>query len=76
MRRPMKKAANPTGGGVVEDAEEVAGKSLNGAQTQSLIGVIAQYAAGQLTLGQAINVISVAIGITKEEAKKIIEGAD
>lgn len=61
---------------VVDTVEDVAGKSLNGAQTQSLIAILSQYAAGELTIGQAINVISVAIGISKEEAKKIIEGAE
>ena len=60
----------------VEAAKEIAGKSLNGAQTQSLMGVIAQYTQGSLTLGQAINLISVAIGVSKEEAKKILEGTE
>lgn len=50
-------------------------KTLNGAQTQSLLSVIAQYQAGQLSIGQAINVLSVAIGVDKEKARKIIEGA-
>lgn len=62
--------------GVVDEAEDVAGKALNGAQTQSLIAVIAQYQSGALTIGQAINVISVAIGVSKEEAKKILEGIE
>ncbi|MFA6867446.1 MAG: phage portal protein [Clostridia bacterium] len=57
---------------IVEDASN---KSLNGAQTQSLIAVLAQYAAGSLTLGQAVNVVAIAIGVSKEEATKIIEGA-
>lgn len=57
-------------------AQDVVGKSLNGAQTQSLLAVMTQYAAGQLTLGQAINVVSIAIGITKAQAKEIIEGME
>lgn len=61
---------------VTQTAEEVVGKSLNGAQTQSLMGVLAQYSAKELSLGQAINIVSIAIGISKEEAKKIIEGAE
>ena len=60
----------------MEAAEEIAGKTLNGAQTQSLLGIIGQYSKGELTLGQAVNLISVAIGISKEEAKKIIEGSE
>lgn len=59
---------------IVDDAEDVAGKTLNGAQTQSLISILTQYSAGELTIGQAINVISISIGVTKEEARKIIEG--
>ena len=60
----------------VDRAEQVAGKTLNGAQTQSLMSVIAQYQAGGLTVGQAINIISISLGITKEEAKRILEGAE
>jgi HK97 family phage portal protein len=60
---------------VVADAEDVAGKTLNGAQTQSLITVVSQYAAGSLTIGQAINIIAISIGISKEDAKKLLEGA-
>ena len=60
---------------VIESAEDVAGKTLNGAQTQSLITVVSQYAAGALTLGQAVNIIAISIGVTKEEAQKLLEGA-
>ena len=57
-------------------ASDVAGKSLNGAQTQSLLAVMKQYTSGELTIGQAINIISISIGITKQEAKDIIEGLE
>lgn len=60
---------------IVEEAEDKAGKTLNGAQTQSLISVIAQYQNGDITLGQAVNIISIAIGISKAEAQALIEGA-
>lgn len=61
----------------VEDvASDVAGKSLNGAQTQSLLAVMKQYTSGELTIGQAINIISISIGITKQEAKDIIKGLE
>lgn len=53
---------------------EVQGKSLNGAQTQSLIAIMSQYTARELTEGQAINLIATAIGIEKEEARKILNG--
>lgn len=69
-------ASEPTESEVIESAEDAAGKTLNGAQTQSLISVIAQYQSGALGLGQAVNIISVAIGVSKDEAKKIIEGAE
>ena len=61
---------------VEEVAEEVASKTLNGAQTQSLLSVMEQYSSGSLNLQQAINVISIAIGISKDEARKIIEGLE
>ena len=64
----------PTVEQAVEAAEESAGKTLNGAQTQSLIGVIGQLAAGTITEGQAANIIAISIGVTKEEAYKIIRG--
>lgn len=54
--------------------QEIAGKTLNGAQTQALLGVIAQYQRGELTEGQAVNVIATAIGVTKEEAAKLLHG--
>jgi hypothetical protein len=47
---------------------------LNGAQTQSLIAVMGQYSSGALTEGQAVAIISTAIGVTKEEALTIIRG--
>lgn len=50
------------------------GKSLNGAQTQSLLAIMAQYSAVSLSEGQAINLIATAIGITKEEARAILNG--
>ena len=58
----------------IDSAEQATGKALNGAQTQSLITVMQQLAAGVLSEGQAINIISTAIGITKEEARAIIAG--
>ena len=53
---------------------EVQGKSLNGAQTQSLIDIMSQFTAGSLSEGQAVNLISTAIGISKEEARAILNG--
>lgn len=53
---------------------ESANKGLNGAQTQSLITIISQQSAGIITEGQAINLIDTAIGVSKDEAKKILSG--
>lgn len=58
----------------INTAEETVGKTLNGAQTQSLLTVMKSLSEGSLTEGQAINIISTAIGVTKEEAKAIIKG--
>ena len=55
-------------------ATEVQGKTLNGAQTQSLLAIMAQFTAGSLSEGQAINLISTAIGISKTEARAILNG--
>lgn len=49
-------------------------KSLNGAQTQSLLSVIAQYAAGSLSEAQAISVISASIGVDHDKARSILLG--
>lgn len=57
-----------------ESDSESASKGLNGAQTQSLITIISQHSAGMITEGQAINLIATAIGISKDEAKKMLLG--
>lgn len=59
---------------IVDQAEDVSGKALNGAQTQSLILIMDKLGEGGLTTQQAINMISVSIGISKEKAKEIVEG--
>ena len=55
----------------IDNAEKIGGQ-LNGAQTQSLISVVQQYSNGTLTEGQAANIISKAIGVTRDEALEII----
>lgn len=57
-------------GGVIE----VQSKPLNGAQTQSLLAIMAQYTAKAITEGQAVKLISTAIGITNAEARSILAG--
>lgn len=69
-------ASTGEGGGSSPDLDktEVAGKALNGSQTQSLIAIMAQHSSGHLSDGQAVNLISTAIGITKEAARGLLEG--
>lgn len=69
-------ASDVTGTEVTQEAEEVTGKTLTGIQTTSLIGVIEKLKEGSLSQGQAINIVSISIGVTKAEAKRIIEGLD
>lgn len=57
-----------------ESDSESESKGLNGAQTQSLITIISQHSAGMITEGQAINLIATAIGVSKDEAKKMLLG--
>lgn len=62
--------------GALEVAEEVTSKPLNGAQTQSLLQIITQYSSNAISEGQAVNLISVSIGLSKAEARKILQGAE
>ena len=57
---------------VEKNVEKITNKTLNGAQTQSLISIIQNFQSGALTLQQATNIISVAIGISKDEASELI----
>jgi hypothetical protein len=63
-------------GEIVDAAEDVKGTALNGAQTQSLILIMDKFSAGGLTEQQAINMIATAIGISKEDARKIVRGEE
>ena len=58
----------------IDTAEQTVGKTLNGAQTQSLLTAMKSLSEGSLTEGQAVNIISTAIGVTKQEAIAIIRG--
>ena len=54
--------------------EPVTGKQLNGAQTQSLIAIMSQFSEGQITEGQAVNLIATSIGISKQKARDLLNG--
>lgn len=58
---------------VKEDIDETVSKSLNGAQTQSLINIITQFKNKTLTYNQALQIIKVSIGIKDEEAKELLK---
>lgn len=49
-------------------------RTLNGAQTQSLLKVIQNWQSGLLSEGQAIKVVSLSCGISEDDAKSILEG--
>lgn len=66
----------PSDGEAVDMAEEAKGQPLNGAQTQSLIMIMDKFAGGGLSEQQAINMIATAIGINKEDARKIVKGEE
>lgn len=58
--------------GIEEVAEQATGKSLTVGQINALTGLMQQYQSGAFSENQAINLISIALGITKEQAKEII----
>ena len=55
-----------------EEVKETVSKTLNGAQTQSLINIISQFKQGILTYNQAKQIIKTAIGISEEEAEQLL----
>lgn len=56
-------------------AEESTARSLNGAQTASLLTVLSAVSSGQMSENQGAKVLSVAIGgMTYEDALKVIRG--
>ena len=59
---------------ILQGGVEVQNKQLNGAQTQSLIAIMTQFTSGSISEGQAVNLISTAIGISKEDARQILNG--
>jgi len=57
---------------ISQEIDDTVTKQLNGAQTQSLINIVMQYKQGTLTEGQAINIISTSIGVSKEQATELL----
>lgn len=58
---------------IEEKIDEEVSKSLNGAQTQSLINIIGQYKEGKLTYNQTLQIIKISIGVKEEEAKILLK---
>lgn len=58
---------------VISKAEDILGHYLNGDQTNSLLSILAQYRTGVLDEIQAVTMLSVAIGISKEQAIELLE---
>jgi hypothetical protein len=65
-------AAVEAAGDALDKAEDVVNKTLNEAQAQSLLTIVAQYTAGQLSENQAVNILSTSIGISKEQARELL----
>ena len=59
--------------GVEEVAEQATGKSLTVGQINSLIGIMGQVRDGSLSENQAINLVAIALGVSKEQAREIIQ---
>ena len=55
--------------------EDLQATALNGAQIAALVEVITALEAETLTVGQAANIVAVALAISVVDAKKIVEGA-
>ena len=60
----------------VAHAEDTIGKPLNGAQTTSLLTIIAQYKSGALTSDEAVAIVAISIGISEEKARKLLQIKD
>lgn len=54
--------------------ERASAKTISGIQTQSLLSVITKYKAGELSINQAVSIISAAMGISREKARQLAEG--
>ena len=57
---------------VKAETEDEIGKPLNGAQTQSLLSIIAQYKQGQLTANEAVSIISLSLAISEQKARSLL----
>jgi hypothetical protein len=66
--------ATDPAGAAVAPVDNLAATALNGAQIAALVAVVTAFKAEELDLGQAANIVAVALAISVDEAKKIVEG--
>lgn len=64
--------SEPAPAGVNAAIDSTITKTLNGAQTQSLINIVMQYKSGVLSENQALQIISVSIGIPVDQARSLL----
>jgi hypothetical protein len=61
---------------LVEDVQQVVKKPLLVGQLQSLAQIVADYKEGKYTFNQALNMLQIGVGLTEEEATKILDKQD
>jgi len=71
----MEPGAEDTPAPATAPVDDLQATALNGAQIAALVQVVTSLKEETLSLGQAANIVAVALAITVEEAKKIVEGS-
>jgi hypothetical protein len=61
---------------IIDDVEEVVKEPLLVGQIQSLTQIVADYQEGKYTYNQALNMLMIAVGLSKEDAEKILDKQD
>lgn len=61
---------------IIADAEDVVKKPLLVGQIQSMTQIILEYQQGNYTYNQALNMLMIGVGLTQEEAEKLLDKQD
>lgn len=61
---------------ILEDVEDVVKQPLLVGQIQALTQIVADYQAGKYTYNQAVNMLMIGVGLSKDEAEKILDKQD
>ena len=61
---------------IIDDAKEVVKKPLLVGQIQSLTQIVSDYQEGKYTYNQTLNMLMIAVGLSKEDAEKILAKQD